>query len=108
MEHSLHAALLIVVMSLTTIALRFLPFWVFGGKRKAPPLVLYLGQVLPSAALGMLVIYCLRNLSFTGPGRGIPELLACLTVAGVQVLKHNSIVSIVAGTFLYMVLIRIL
>ena len=107
MTQSLHAALTIAVMSLVTIGLRFLPFWVFGGKKKIPDTVLYLGRVLPNAAMGLLVVYCLRNLRFTGPAYGIPELLSCAVVAAVQLGKKNTILSIVAGTACYMLLIRI-
>ena len=108
MEASLSAALAIGVMSLVTLLLRFLPFWIFGGTRQVPGWVLYLGQVLPSAALGMLVIYCLRDLRFTGPGFGLPEIFACGAVIAVQSWKRNSILSILAGTVLYMVLIRLI
>lgn len=107
MQTSLHAAAAIAVMSLTTILLRFLPFWLFNGKRAVPPVILYLGQVLPNAALGMLVIYCLRDLRFAAPGYGLPELIACALVILVQSRKHNSILSILAGTLCYMALIRI-
>ena len=107
MSPSLHAAAAIAVMSLTTILLRFLPFWLFSGKRQVPPVILYLGRVLPNAALGMLVIYCLRDLRFSAPGYGLPELTACALVVLTQLWKRSSILSIVAGTLCYMLLIRI-
>ena len=98
---------MVAVLSLVTIGLRSLPFWIFRGGRPVPKAILYLGDVLPSAALGMLVVYCLRSLSFTAPGFGLPELSACALVVGVQAWKRNSILSIVAGTALYMALIRV-
>ena len=107
MSDSLHAALLILVMSLMTIALRALPFWIYSGKRKVPQVILYLGQVLPSAVLGMLVIYCLRDLHFSSPGHWLPELTACAVVAAVQILKRNTILSIVAGTACYMLMLHL-
>ena len=51
-------------MSIVTILLRFLPFLIWSGKRKTPPYILYLGRVLPPAIIGMLVIYCLKDISF--------------------------------------------
>lgn len=60
-----HSALLIAVVSLVTIILRFLPFFIFGGRRETPKFIAYLGKVLPYAIMGMLVVYCLRNISFT-------------------------------------------
>ena len=107
MTDSLHTALLIAVMSLVTIALRAIPFGIFGGKRKVPGVILYLGEVLPSAALGMLVIYCLRDLNVTVSPYGIPELLSCAVVVLTQVLKRNTICSILAGTLLYMLLLNL-
>ena len=102
MKTELYSAALIAVMSLTTIALRFLPFLVFGGKRQVPKVVLYLGQVLPGAVLGMLVIYCLRDVAPTA--EGLKQLLACGVVAGVQLWKRNSLWSILAGTLFYMLI----
>ena len=107
MTENLHSALLIGVMSLVTIALRALPFFVFNGKRRVPQAVLHLGQVLPSAALGMLVIYCLRDLSFAAPAYGMAELLACGVVVLTQVLRRNTILSILAGTLCYMILLHL-
>ena len=107
MKEPLHTALLISVMSLVTIALRALPFGIFGGKRQVPKVILYLGEVLPSAALGMLVIYCLRDVSFTAAPYGLPELLSCAAVVLVQIRKRNTIYSILSGTILYMLLLHI-
>ena len=107
MSEHLHAALLIAVMSLVTIALRALPFGIFGGKRQVPQVILYLGEVLPSAALGMLVVYCLRDVSFTAAPYGLPELLACAAVVLVQIRKRNTIYSILSGTILYMLLLHL-
>ena len=61
----LHSALMIAVIALVTAALRFLPFWIFRENRKSPPLVSYLGQVLPFSIMGMLVVYCLKDISLT-------------------------------------------
>ena len=107
MSENLHTALLIAVMSLVTIALRALPFGIFGGKRQVPKVILYLGEVLPSAALGMLVVYCLRDISFTAAPYGLPELLSCAAVVLVQIWKRNTIYSILSGTILYMLLLHI-
>ena len=107
MSENIHTALLIAVMSLVTIGLRALPFGIFGGKRQVPRVSLSLGEVLPSAALGMLVIYCLRDISFTAAPYGLPELLACAAVVLVQILKRNTIYSILSGTILYMILLQL-
>ena len=103
---NLHSALLIAVMALVTAALRFLPFLIFGENRKTPPLVAYLGQVLPFAIMGMLVVYCLKDVSVTTAPFGIPELVGCAVVALLHIWKRNTLLSIGAGTLCYMLLVQ--
>ena len=105
---SLHTALLIALMSLCTILLRTLPFLIWGGKRKTPPYILYLGKVLPPAIVGMLVVYCLKDTVVTACPFGLPELLAGGAVVGLQVWRRNSLLSILGGTAVYMLLVQIL
>ena len=102
----LHSALLIAVCALVTIGLRFLPFLIFGENRQTPPLITYLGQVLPFAIMGMLVVYCLKDVTLTAAPFGIPELLGCAAVAGLHVWKRNTLLSIGGGTVLYMLLVQ--
>ena len=103
---NLHTALMIAVMAIITALLRFLPFWIFGENRKTPPLITYLGQVLPYAIMGMLVVYCLKVVSLLSTPIGIPELLGCACVAGLHVWKRNTLLSIGGGTVFYMLLIH--
>ena len=101
-----HAAALVAVMSAVTVLLRFLPFLRFL-KGKTPAYIAYLGDVLPQAIIGMLVIYCLKDVSFAAAPYGLPELLSALAVVGLQVWRRNSLVSILSGTAIYMLLIRL-
>ena len=98
-----HAVLTSAVAAAVTIGLRFLPFLVFSGKRKTSPVVSYLGKVLPFAVMGMLVVYCLKDL--TAPF-GIPELLGCVVVALLHVWKRSTLLSIGGGTAVYMLLVN--
>ena len=100
----MRSAVLIAVMAIVTILLRFLPFIVF--RKNTPAYISYLGKVLPQAIIGMLVIYCLKDVTFSAAPYGIPELIAVLAVIGMQVWKRNSLVSILSGTAIYMVLIQ--
>ena len=102
----LHSALMIAVIALVTAVLRFLPFLIFGENRKTPPLVSYLGQVLPYAIMGMLVIYCLKGVSLTAFPFGIPEFLGCAAVTLLHIWKRNTLLSIGAGTVCYMLLVQ--
>ena len=90
------AALSIAAMALVTALLRFLPFLIFG--KKTPPYILYLGRVLPPAAIGMLVIYCLKDTSVARAPYGLPEAIAAVCVIALQVWKRNAPLSILAGT----------
>lgn len=101
-----HAALIIAVAGAVTLMLRFLPFLVFSGKRETPPYIVYLGKVLPYAIMGMLVIYCLRGISFTAAANYLPELIACAVVVLAHVWKRNTLLSIISGTVCYMLLVQ--
>lgn len=70
----MNAVILVVAMALTTAALRFLPFLLF--EKKTPPFVVYLGKVLPAALIGMLVVYCLKDVKIASATHGLPELIA--------------------------------
>lgn len=105
MSYEFHAAVLIAVMSLVTIFLRALPFLVFSGRR-IPDTIRYLGDVLPPAVMGMLVVYCLRSVSIVRYPHGLPEFISCLLVAVLQVWRRNSLLSILAGTIAYMIFLR--
>ena len=102
-----HAFLIILVSGAVTAAIRFLPFIIFGGKRQTPPFISYLGRVLPYAIMGMLVIYCLRGISFGAAPHGIPELIACAAVVLLHVWKRSTLLSIFGGTLCYMLLVQL-
>lgn len=104
----LHSALMIAVIALVTAALRFLPFWIFNENRKTPPMISYLGQVLPYAIMGMLVVYCLKDVSFTDAPFGIPEAIGCAVVTALHIWKRNTLLSIGVGTVCYMLMVQFL
>ena len=107
MTTALHTGALIAVMAVGTILLRLLPFLIFRGGRATPPYIAYLGEVLPQAIIGMLVIYCLKDVTVASAPFGLPELLAGGAVVLLQVLRRNSLVSILSGTAIYMLLLHI-
>ena len=98
---------LIVVMALVTMATRFLPFLIFGEHRKTPELIVYLGKVLPCAVMGMLVVYCLKDVTFLQAPFGLPELIGIAVVALLHLWKRNSLLSIGVGTVVYMLLVQL-
>jgi len=98
-------AVLVATMAIVTMATRFLPFVVF--RRETPEYVSYLGRVLPPAIIGMLVVYCLRDVSLAASPYGIPELVAVACVVAVQAWRRNSLASILVGTVVYMALVQV-
>ena len=103
----MHDILLIVVAVLVTMATRFIPFLIFGEKRKTPPIIEYLGKVLPCAIMGMLAVYCLKGVTLTSSPYGLPELIACGVTAALHVWKRSSLLSIGGGTVCYMLLVQL-
>ena len=103
---NLHEIAMVAIVAAVTILLRFLPFWIFGENRTTPPLITHLGRVLPFAIMGMLVVYCLKDTTFTAAPFGIPELLCCALVAVLHVWKRSTLLSIGAGTLCYMLLVQ--
>ncbi len=99
------AALLIAVMAAVTMLLRFLPFLVL--RKDVPPYIAYLGKVLPPAIIGMLVVYCLKDAEPLSFPYGLPELAAAASVAAIHVWRRSALLSILSGTAIYMLLIRI-
>lgn len=103
---NLNAFFMILVIALVTMALRFIPFFVFSGERPVPKFINYLGRVLPYSIMAMLVVYCLKNISFMKAPFGLPELICVALVAILHVWKRNTLFSIICGTVCYMVLIQ--
>ena len=101
------AALAVLIMAGVTALLRFLPFLIFKG-RSTPRAVAYLGRVLPPAIMGMLVVYCLRSVSFGALTGWMPALAATAVTAGLHLWRKNTLVSIIGGTAVYMLLIRLI
>lgn len=97
----------IAMVVLGTLITRFLPFLVFPAGKPTPKFVKYLGRVLPPAVFGMLIIYCLKNVSIFTGSRGIPELIAIAVTAGLHLWKRQMLLSIAGGTIVYMLLVQL-
>jgi branched-subunit amino acid transport protein AzlD len=101
-------ALITLAMILATVLTRFLPFLFFPAGKKTPKYITYLGNTLPYATIGLLVVYCLRGVSFTARPYGLPEALSIAVIAVLHIWKGNALLSIGGGTILYMTLIQTL
>lgn len=100
------ALAIVGAVTLGAIITRFLPFLLFPDSKPVPKVVEYLGRTLPAAMMGLLVVYCLRNVDIAAAPHGIPELIALAAVTALHVWKRNVLLSIGVGTALYMVLVQ--
>ncbi len=100
-------AITIILAGIATLLTRCLPFVAFPEGKRTPPYIEYLGKVLPAAVFGLLVIYCLKDVSLLSGSHGIPELIAVAVTAGLQAWKKNMMLSIAGGTVCYMALIQL-
>lgn len=94
------------LVSLGTILTRALPFVLFPENKKIPKYIKYLSDVLPYTIIGMLVVYCLKDISFTISPHAIPEIISIGSIIILHIWKKNTLLSIGAGSVLYMVLIQ--
>ncbi len=96
----------IAVMAVVTFLTRALPFLLFDRGDHPPKLVLYLGRVLPPAIIAMLIVYCLKGVTFTTLGGWVPPLAAALAAVLLHLWKGNDLISIFGATVFYMVLVQ--
>lgn len=96
---------IVILVALSSVITRFLPFIIFKTSNKSNSFITYLGKVLPYAAIGMLVVYCLKNVNITVPSYGIPEAIAILCIVVLHYWKENTLLSIGVGTAIYMILL---
>ena len=105
-DATIHSILLVLVMALVSFLLRAFPFLVFSGKRETPKFVLYLGKVLPFAIIAMLVVYCVKDISFDTVSHFLPYIIAGAVVVLLHIWRRNTLLSILAGTLSYMALVQ--
>ena len=98
----------IAICAIGTMATRFLPFIIFRDNRPTPKYIQYLGRALPAAIFGMLVVYCLKDVSLFSYSFGIPELIGIIVVVLLHLWKRQMIFSIAGGTIVYMLLVQLI
>ena len=99
--------LTIAVVALGTMLTRFLPFLIFPAGKQTPKFIQYLGKALPGAVFGLLVVYCLKHVSFLSGSHGIPEVVAILLVIVLHLWKKQMLLSVAGGTICYMLLVQL-
>ena len=104
---TIQSLVIILMVALATQITRWTPFLLFSGERKLPRVVEDLGKLLPPAMMGLLVVYSLRSTDLLGGSHGMPEAIAVAATALLHLWKRNTLVSILAGTAVYMLLVQL-
>ncbi len=97
----------VAMVVLGTMLTRFLPFLLFPAGKPTPKYIRYLGSVLPGAVFGLLVVYCLKNVSLLAGSHAIPELVSIALVVALHLWKRQMLFSIAGGTVCYMLLVQL-
>jgi branched-subunit amino acid transport protein AzlD len=100
-------AVIVLTVAGCTFLTRLFPFALFGRKQSPHPLVTYIGKILPSAVIAVLVVYCLKTMQFTSLPAFAPQCIGIAVVAALHVWKRNFLLSIGAGTVCYMALVQL-
>lgn len=98
--------LTIAIMGVSVMATRFVPFFLFPTKEHTPRFVLFLGKYLAGAVFGMLVVYCMKDVSFSSGWHGVPQLIGVAITVVLHLWKSNLLLSIAGGTVGYMLLVQ--
>lgn len=95
-------------MAVGVILTRLLPFLFFPSKERTPHFVRFLGKYLASAVFGMLIVYCLKDISLLNGNHGIPQIIGILACVLLHLWRKNMLITIAGGTFVYMLILRYL
>lgn len=97
----------VLLCTAATMLTRFLPFLIFSSKKPTPQVVRYLGNALPAAIFGLLVVYCLKDVAWTLAPHGLPEMIGIGVTAGLHIWLRRMLLSMFAGTAVYMLLVQV-
>lgn len=103
---SQQSLIIILAISFTTFLTRLIPFILFPAKKETPKYIIYLGNVLPFAIIGMLIIYSLKGVSVISSPFGLPELISIAIIIVIHLWKNNTLLSIGGGAIIYMLLVQ--
>lgn len=104
--NAVQAIIIIICIVAGTMITRFLPFVLFPEGKKHPKIVDYLSATIPPAVMGLLTVYCLRNVQITEAPHGLPEIIAVTITVLLHLWRRNVLFSILVGTVVYMLLVQ--
>lgn len=94
------------IVSLGTVLTRALPFILFPENKEIPKYMRYLADILPFTIIGMLVVYCLKNISLVQAPFALPETISIVVIIILHIWKKNTLLSIGGGALFYMLLVQ--
>ena len=101
-EGVLHTAGIVAVAWAVTFGLRALPFLIFVGRgRDVPPSVERFGSIISPVIIAGLIVYSYSALEW----RTAWPYIAGVLVVALQLWRRNALLSIIAGTVVYMCLV---
>lgn len=100
--------IMIFALASGTLLTRFIPFWFFPENKALPKWLLKLGDTLPYASLGMLLIYALKDVNLLQSPFGASEIIALLAITFTHMKKKNTLISIFFGLVVYLVCVNII
>lgn len=106
MNEHIRALIMIIIMGAATFATRIVPVLIFGRKDKVPGFILYLGRTVPYTAMGLLIVYCLKDVSLLAGTHALPEIISLAVVTATYLWKRNTVASVALGTVCYMMLVQ--
>lgn len=106
MNEHIRALIMIIIMGAATFATRIVPVLIFGRKDKVPEFILYLGRTVPYTAMGLLIVYCLKDVSLLSGTHALPEIISLAVVTATYFWKRNTVASVALGTVCYMMLVQ--
>lgn len=108
MPSSFYIIIALFIMTAVTFGLRLAPFVLFSTKGKTPELIQYLGKVMPPAMIAMLIVYSVRHINLLHFPSGIAELIALSAVVLLHLWRRQYILSIIGGTVVYMICLKLI
>ena len=106
-DQQIRAILIVAVVAACTLATRALPFLIFTAQRQPSAKIRYLGARLPFAVMAILVVYSLKGVSFAALSGWVPSASAVAAVSATYLWKRNNLLSIAAGTAVYMAMVQV-
>lgn len=96
--------IVIIVMALSTYITRLIPFMLFSSGKESSMLN-YIAKSTPPMVMMILVVYMLKDVNYLS-SEVLYTFLALAITIGLHVYKRNALLSILAGTAVYMFFVQ--